>query len=80
MRGSWRERAACRGEDPELFFPASSVGFVYNAQVTRAKAVCNGCPVRAECLSEALASPQVGIWGGLTENERRDIRRAGAGS
>jgi len=74
-RINWRVRAVCRSEDPELFYPVSSSGHVYAAQVERAKAVCRRCPVRAECLSEALASPQDGVWGGTTEAERRQIRQ-----
>ena len=74
-RINWRVRAVCRTEDPELFYPVSSSGHVYAAQVERAKAVCRRCPVRAECLSEALASPQDGVWGGTTEAERRAIRQ-----
>jgi WhiB family redox-sensing transcriptional regulator len=74
-RINWRMRAVCRTEDPELFHPVSSSGHVYAAQVERAKAVCRRCPVRAECLSEALASPQDGVWGGTTEAERRQIRQ-----
>jgi len=77
LRGSWRVRAVCRNEDPELFFPVSSIGSVYTAQVARAKAVCGGCPVRPECLSEALVALPHGIAGGLTADERRDLRRGG---
>jgi WhiB family transcriptional regulator, redox-sensing transcriptional regulator len=77
FRRSWRYLAICRTEDPELFYPVSSSGHVYAAQVERAKAVCRRCPVRAECLSEALTNPLggFGIWGGLAEDERRDLRR-----
>jgi hypothetical protein len=70
----WRGRAACRGVDPELFFPAAERGPVRAVQVAAAKAVCAGCPVRAECLAEALARIPYGIAGGLTENERRRLR------
>ena len=71
----WRARAACRGVDPELFFPAAERGPVRAVQVAAAKAVCAGCPVRAECLDEALARIPYGIAGGLTEDERRDLAR-----
>ena len=75
MSGSWRERAACRaGVDPDLFFPAAESGAARNAQVRAAKAVCARCPVRAECLTEALARIPYGIAGGLTEHERRRLR------
>jgi len=71
----WRERAACRtGVDPDLFFPAAESGATRNAQVRAAKAVCARCPVRAQCLTEALARIPYGICGGLTEHERRRLR------
>lgn len=70
----WRHRAACRDEDPELFFPVSEVG-PGAEQVARAKAVCARCPVRAECLEYALENGlDHGIFGGLTEQERRRLR------
>jgi WhiB family redox-sensing transcriptional regulator len=70
----WRRLAACRGEDPELFFPISSVGPA-QVQITDAKKVCARCPVRPACLRYALATRQdYGIWGGLTEDERRQLR------
>ena len=71
----WRSRAACRDVDAELFFPVAEAGPAYAAQVAQAKAVCAGCPVRAECLDEALAHIPYGIAGGLTEHERRALRR-----
>ena len=80
LRRSWRYLAICRSEDPELFHPVSQSGPAYAAQVEKAKAVCRRCPVRAECLSEALASPQFGIWGGLAEDERRSIRQGRSGA
>lgn len=68
----WRHRAACRGEDPELFFP---VGPAARAQIAEAKKICARCPVRRACLVFALATGQGhGIWGGLTEDERRRLR------
>jgi WhiB family redox-sensing transcriptional regulator len=71
----WRAQAACRGEDPELFFPIGSTGPVL-AQITQAKQVCARCPVREACLDFALDTGQAyGIWGGLTEDERRSLRR-----
>ena len=69
----WRELAACRDEDPELFFPVGS-GRAANAQIKQAKAVCARCPVRARCL-EAGMSEEYGVWGGLTEEERRALRQ-----
>ena len=71
----WRADAACRDADPELFFPASDVRSA-RAQVKTAKLICRGCPVSATCLTWALASGQeAGIWGGLTEEERRRLHR-----
>jgi hypothetical protein len=67
----WRSRAACRSVDPEVFFPTADAGPTYEAQVAVAKAVCACCPVRAECLTEALARIPYGIAGGLTPEERR---------
>jgi WhiB family redox-sensing transcriptional regulator len=61
----WMPRGACRGEDPELFFPVTAAGPAL-AQVFAAKAVCFQCAVRAACLSYALATGQAGIWGGTT--------------
>ncbi|WP_322755987.1 WhiB family transcriptional regulator [Frankia sp. Cas3] len=72
----WRHRSACRDEDPELFFPVGTTGPVVERQVAAAKAVCRRCPVSAACLSWALATGQdAGVWGGLDENERRDLAR-----
>ena len=72
----WRDRAACRDVhvDPELFYPAAASGTAYDAQVASAKAVCARCPVIAECLAEALRIPH-GSAGGMTEHERRQLRR-----
>jgi WhiB family redox-sensing transcriptional regulator len=74
-RASWRESAACRDADTELFFPISSTGPAV-AETSRAKAICARCPVRQPCLTYALATNQVyGIWGGYEEGERRVLRR-----
>ena len=72
----WRERAACRDVDPETFFPTAESGPERDRQVATAKAVCARCPVRAECLGEALARIPYGVAGGLTEHERRTLRRS----
>lgn len=72
---TWRRHALCRDTDPELFFPVGTTGTALT-QIERAKQVCGECAVRAECLEFALTTNQdSGIWGGLTEEERRDIRR-----
>jgi WhiB family redox-sensing transcriptional regulator len=72
------DRGACQAAEPELFFPVSTAGPAV-AQVAAAKAVCRGCPVRAECLQYATQTAQDhGIWGGTTEEERRQARRGQA--
>jgi WhiB family transcriptional regulator, redox-sensing transcriptional regulator len=72
---SWVERARCVGEDPELFFPMGAPRLVM-VQTANAKAVCDGCPVQPECLEWSLVTAQdAGVWGGLDEDERREIRR-----
>ncbi|MGH8906204.1 MAG: WhiB family transcriptional regulator [Egibacteraceae bacterium] len=72
---AWRGQAACLDEDPELFFPIGTTGPAL-AQAELAKAVCQRCPVIAQCLAWALATRQeAGVWGGLSEDERRDLRR-----
>lgn len=78
--GQWRDRAACRGVDSELFFPTAESGPVRTTQVAAAKAVCARCPVRGECLDEALARIPYGVAGGLTEHERRTLRRSASAS
>jgi hypothetical protein len=75
--GDWRHRAACRGVDPELFYPVAEDGPPYEEQVAAAKAVCAGCPVRAECLAFALVALPHGIAGGMTPAERRRHRMSG---
>lgn len=69
----WRDRAVCRAEDPELFFPVGRTGPAVE-QVARAKAVCVRCPVVAECLSFALVAIPEGVAGGLTAEERQGLR------
>ena len=70
MNLSWRQRAACRGVDPDIFYPAS------DEDAEAAKAVCGQCPVRQPCLEYALANRERdGVWGGATERERRRILR-----
>jgi WhiB family redox-sensing transcriptional regulator len=71
----WRHRAACRDEDPELFFPIGTTGPALH-QVDEAKRVCHRCEAVDECLSWALSSDQdAGVWGGLDEDERRALKR-----
>ncbi len=67
---TWRNRAACKGIDPDIFFPVSE------EDAEPAKAICAECPVREACLEHALAHRErEGIWGGFTERERRRIVR-----
>ena len=74
----WRHRAACRDEDPELFFPVGTSGPAL-LQTQEAKAVCARCPVNAECLRWALTSGRnEGVWGGMSEDERRALKRRDA--
>ena len=71
----WRHRSICRDEDPELFFPVGTSGPAL-LQIAEAKTVCRRCPVVSECLSWALESGQdAGVWGGMSENERRSLKR-----
>lgn len=66
----WRLDATCFGVDPALFYPA-------RGESTReAKTVCRACDVRGECLEYALVgNERFGIWGGMSERERRRLRR-----
>lgn len=69
-RVSWTEQAACRTENPALFFPDEQ-SRPTGADVRRAKAICVPCPVWRECLTYALDTRvSVGIWGGLDPDER----------
>lgn len=73
----WHAGAACRDEDPELFFPAGRGGRPTDRQIEEAKAVCAPCPVRSDCLQWALdGEPVEGVWGGTTESERAAMIRA----
>ena len=72
----WRDEAACLPEDPEWFFPKARIPFVLVEQIDRAKAICARCTVAEQCLEYALSTGQDdGIWGGLTEKERRKLAR-----
>lgn len=66
----WMVHASCRGAGGEVFFPTRG------EPTAEAKAICAGCPVRAECLTFALESGEkYGIWGGRSERERRKLRK-----
>ncbi len=67
---TWQERALCAQTDPEAFFPEKG------GSTREAKKVCVSCDVRAECLDYALAHDErFGIWGGLSERERRRLKK-----
>jgi WhiB family redox-sensing transcriptional regulator len=71
----WTDDAACRGEDPELFFPLGEDGTNNEAQIREAKSVCFRCTVAATCLDWAFnTGSNHGIFGGMTAEERRVIR------
>ena len=72
---AWREDAACRDFPTDLFFPIGH-GPRAQAQASQAKAICAQCPVRADCLEYSIVTnAQFGVFGGLTEDERRRLRR-----
>jgi WhiB family redox-sensing transcriptional regulator len=69
-RPAWHARAACRGMGTDQFFPARG------EHIDNARAICDSCPVRSECLDAAIENiDRHGIWGGTSERERRRIRR-----
>jgi WhiB family redox-sensing transcriptional regulator len=74
----WRHEAACLDEDPELFFPIGNTGPAI-LQIEEAKAVCRKCDVVTQCLKWAIDSGQdAGVWGALSEDERRALKRRNA--
>lgn len=67
---SWQDRANCRGGVADLFFPERG------ASTRAAKAICRECQVRIDCLEFAIRNNEkFGIWGGMSERERRRVRR-----
>jgi WhiB family redox-sensing transcriptional regulator len=67
----WAKKAACKGYDPDIFYPEKGCGSA------AAKEICRSCVVRDECLEYAVETNQLfGIWGGLNERQRRNIRRS----
>jgi WhiB family redox-sensing transcriptional regulator len=68
---AWQEQALCAQTDPEAFFPEKG------GSTREAKRICVGCEVKGECLEYALEQDErFGIWGGLSERERRRLKRA----
>lgn len=75
-RDEWRSYSACRDTDPNLFFPVGTTGPALE-QIANAKAVCRTCEVQSLCLEYAISTNQdSGVWGGTSEEERRQMRRA----
>jgi len=71
--GDWRDDAECRTADPDLFFPIGTTALAVR-QTREAKQVCARCEVRPACLQWAVATGQTsGVWGGLSEDERREL-------
>lgn len=69
-RAAWMVDANCRGIDTELFFPARG------ESIAEARAVCRACDVQAECLAYSIETGEHhGVWGGLSERERKRLRR-----
>jgi WhiB family redox-sensing transcriptional regulator len=69
LSAGWTARSACRSADPDTLF-------VQGAAQNRAKLLCMSCPVRTECLADALDNRvEFGVWGGMTERERRALLR-----
>ena len=67
---AWRQHAACRGVDPDIFYPVSE------EEAEEAKAICNACAACETCLEFALGNRERdGVWGGATERERRRMIR-----
>ena len=66
----WRNKAACRGVDPDIFYPLT------DDEAEEARAICYGCQVRQACLEWAIGNRERdGVWGGATERERRRMIR-----
>jgi WhiB family redox-sensing transcriptional regulator len=69
-KGAWTAQAACRGTDTEIFYPVTP------DEEAEALSICATCPVRAQCLDDAIRNREIyGIWGGTTPEQRRRIRR-----
>jgi hypothetical protein len=65
----WHDRGLCVGDDPDVFFPS------HGDPGTDAREICAACPVRDDCLKYAIDADEFGIWGGLDQDERRNLRR-----
>lgn len=78
QRPDWMAQAACRGIDPNLFFPTRPQGEGTGGEMAAAKDVCQGCPVREVCLDYGM-DERFGVFGGKSERERRRLRRGRGG-
>jgi WhiB family transcriptional regulator, redox-sensing transcriptional regulator len=67
--GEWHGRGLCAGDDSEVFFPS------HGDPGTQARQICAACPVRDDCLGYATDADEFGIWGGLDQDERRNLKR-----
>ena len=75
---TWRDRAACLDEDPELFFPIGNTEPAFR-QIEEARAVCLRCEVIEICLSWAMETRQeAGVWGGQSAEQRQSLKRRNA--
>jgi WhiB family redox-sensing transcriptional regulator len=76
LKAPWTERAACRNAAAGLFYPVScETPIARRTREAVAIVICTSCPVRAQCLDQALhTNERLGVWGGLTESQRRDYR------
>lgn len=68
---AWKDDGLCAEVDPDLFFPETGA----RTTAGDAKKVCLACPVRLQCLEYALSHGETGIWGGMTDRQRKAIRR-----
>ena len=67
--GEWHSRGLCAGDDPDVFFPS------HGDPGTQARQTCAACVVRDDCLGYATDADEFGIWGGLDQDERRNLKR-----
>ena len=75
MDMQWLNQARCLNEDPELFFPVGNTGPALE-QIEAAKGICRQCDVVSQCLEYAIRENQdTGVWGGMSEDERRALKR-----
>ena len=74
-RIAWENKAECISVDPDVFFPEGKTSMSRNNIDKLAKKVCDACIVQDECLAYALQNEQFGTWGGMTEAERKTLKR-----